>query len=333
MSRPYDRFDWLAGRQEEAIDPAVPIIDPHHHLWDRPGSRYLSEELHADVTASHNITHTVFVECGFGYDDGPSHLRPVGETRAVVAEADRFASLGSARLAGIVGHADMALGQAIGEVLDTHLDAGGGLFRGIRHGTNISDDLAAPSGHHQPAPGIITTDTFAAAGHELARRGLTFDAWMYHSQLPELAVFANAVPDLTIVLDHLGGPLGVGHYADDRHGVREVWEEGMAQVAACPNVAVKLGGLGMDQRFGPGWSKGERPPSSEAVAAHWQPWVDSVINLFGADRVMCESNFPVDRQSVPSSVLWNAMQRLISRYSEAEQAALQRGTAARVYRI
>jgi predicted TIM-barrel fold metal-dependent hydrolase len=333
MSTTYDRLDWLEGRQEIAIDGSTSIIDPHHHLWDRPASRYLAEQLHADVTGSHNITHTVFVECGFGYDDGPDHLRPVGETKAVATEAERFASLGTARLAGIVGHADMMLGSAISEVLDAHVDAGAGLFRGIRHGTNISDDPAAPDGHHQPTPGMVTTDTFADAGRELALRNLSFDAWMYHEQLPELVVLARALPELTIVLDHLGGPLGVGRHALDPQGTRAVWSEGLAMVAECPNVVIKVGGLGMDQRFGTGWNGGERPPSSAVVANHWQPWVDTAIGLFGATRVMCESNFPVDRQCLPYPVVWNAMQRLIAGHSDADRAAMVRGTAARIYRI
>jgi len=329
----YNRFDWLGLRQEAALDSEVPIIDPHHHLWDRPHGRYLANELDADVTGSHNITHTVFVECGFSYDSGPEHLRPVGETRAVVAEADRFAGLGLARLAGIVGHADMTLGSAIGEVLDAHLDAGAGLFRGVRHGTNLSDEPVAPSGHHKPTPGMITNDTFAEAGRELAERNLSFDAWMYHEQLPELAVLANAVPDLTIVLDHLGGPLGVGRYALDTRATHATWSDGLAVAAACPNVVIKVGGLGMDQRFGTGWNEGNRPPSSEEVAAHWRPWVDTAIELFGPSRVMCESNFPVDRQCLTYPVVWNAMQRLIADHTAEERDAMLRNTAAEVYRI
>lgn len=332
-SETYHRFDWLAGRQETALDDRASIVDPHHHLWDRPTSRYLAEELHADVTSSHQVTHTVFVECGFGYDDGPTHLRPVGETRTVAAEAERLADMGTCRLAGIVGFADMTLGSDIGEVLDAHVDAGAGLFRGIRHGTNISDDPAAPSGHHRPTPGMIMTEVFHVAAAELVKRDLSFDAWMYHEQLPELAVFAHATPELTIVLNHLGGPLGVGRYALDRERTLAVWREGMAEVAACPNVVVKVGGLGMDQRFGTGWNEGKQPPSSEEVAAHWHPWVDSVIDLFGPSRVMCESNFPVDRQCLPYPVVWNAMQRLIAEHTAEERDAMLRRTAARAYRI
>lgn len=329
----YNRFDWLSTRQEIALNPATPIIDPHHHLWDRPTSRYLAEELHSDVAGSHNVTHTVFVECGFAYDDGPTHLRPVGETRAVAAEAQRLADKGTCRLAGIVGFADMTLGSSIGEVLDAHVDAGAGLFRGIRHGTNISDDPAAPNGHHKPTPGMMQTDTFTTAANELAERGLTFDAWLYHEQLHELVAFAKAVPDLTVVLNHLGGPLGVGRYAEDPARTQATWHEGMTAVAECPNVMVKVGGIGMDQRFGTGWNNGERPPSSEDVAAHWQPWVDTVIGLFGPTRVMCESNFPVDRQCLPYPVVWNAMQRLIARYRSVDRASMLNGTAARTYQL
>lgn len=333
MTDAYDRFEWLNSHHEKAIDNQLPIVDPHHHLWDRAGSRYLAEELHADATSSHNITHTVFVECGFSYDDGPEHLRPVGETRTVAAEAERFAELGSARLAGIVGHADMMLGSAIGEVLDAHVDAGAGLFRGIRHGTNLSDDPTVPQGHHKPTPGMIMTDPFAEAGSELARRDLTFDAWVYHEQLPELAVFANAVPDLTIVVDHLGGPLGIGRFALDPGGTRTVWAEGLAEVAACPNAAIKVGGLGMEQRFGTEWTNGERPPTSATVATHWQPWFDTVVELFGPGRVMCESNFPVDRQCLTYPVAWNTMQRLTADHDDADRNAMLRTTAARIYNI
>lgn len=329
----YDRFDWLAGRSEEPFDASTPIIDAHHHLWDRPTSRYLAEELHTDLTTSHNVTHSVFVECGFGYDDGPPPLRPVGETRSVAAEAKRLSTLGTARLGAIVGHADMALGAAIAEVLDAHIEAGAGLFRGIRHGTNISDDPAAPSGHHQPTPGMMASSAFLNAARALGERSLSFDAWVYHHQLTEVAAFARAVPELTIVLNHLGGPLGVGRYADHPDDAWTVWRDGMAAVAACPNVVVKIGGIGMTLRFGTDWAIIERPPSSEQVAAHWQPWADTTIGLFGPSRVMCESNFPVDRQCLSYPVVWNSLQRLVARYGDEERSAMLHGTAAQTYRI
>lgn len=330
----YGRFEWLSGRSEEALDPATPIVDAHHHLWDLPTSRYLAAELHADVTGSHNITNTVFVECTFGYfSDGPESLRPVGETRAVAAEAKRLAELGSTRLSGIVGHADMTLGSAIGDVLDAHVDAGAGLFRGIRHGTNLSDDPAARRGHRKPTPKMMLSPAFADAARELAMRDLTFDAWMYHDQLHELPVLAAEVPELTIVLNHLGGPLGVGSYAIDPPATRAAWADGIAAVAACPNVVVKVGGLGMDHQFGTGWTTADTPPSSEEVADHWEPWVHESIERFGPNRVIFESNFPVDRQCLTYPVVWNALQRLAGPYPKADQSAMFSGTAARVYRV
>jgi len=329
----YGRFDWLAEQHEGALDGEMPIIDPHHHLWDLPTSRYLADELHADITESHHITHTVFVECGFGYDDGPRPMRPVGETRSVAAEAERLATMGTARLAAIVGHADMTLGSAVGEVLDAHVDAGAGLFRGVRHGTNVSDEPLARRGHHRPTPGMMAAPEFADAARALAARDLSLDAWMYHDQLSDLVTLARAVPELVIVLNHLGGPLGVGRYASDPEGTRVAWQAGMAAVAACPNVVLKVGGIGMDHQFGHGWNALDQPPSSETVAAHWQPWVDTAIEFFGPSRVMCESNFPVDRQCLSYPVVWNALQRLTAGYSNAERAAMFSGTAAQAYRI
>lgn len=329
----YGRFEWLDGRNEPALDATMPIIDAHHHLWDMPTSRYLADEFHADVTSTHHITHTVFAECAFSYDDGPDALAPVGETRAIAAQAERLSELGSVRLGAIVAHADMALGAAVGEVLDAHIDAGAGLFRGIRHGTNLSDDPAARRGHRKPTAGMLTTSAFADGVRELATRGLSFDAWMYHDQLHELVVLAEAVPDLAIVLNHMGGPLNVGRYARDRDGTRAIWLDSMTALAKHDNITVKVGGLGMDHQFGTGWSDGGRPPSSEQVADHWRPWVETTIELFGPNRVMFESNFPIDRQCLTYPVVWNALQRLASAYSTDEQASMFRSTAARVYQI
>ena len=329
----YDRFEWLANRRETALDPEIEIVDSHHHLWDLPTSRYLAEELLVDITASHNVTRTVFVECRFGYDEGPPHLRPVGETRSVAHEADRLAELGAARIGAIVGFADLSLRSAVGEVLDAHIDAGNGLFRGVRHGTNLSDDPAARRGHQQPTPNMMLEASFAAGVRELARRGLSFDAWMYHDQLHELVSLARSVPDCSIVLNHMGGPLNVGRYAANQAESWSVWYASMVAIATCPNVVVKVGGLGMDHQFGMGWSDGAAPPSSTEVAAHWRPWVEATIETFGPERVMFESNFPIDRQCLTYPVVWNALQRLSTDYDDSERAAMFSGTAARIYRL
>jgi len=94
-----DRLEWISQRNEEAIDPSIRIVDPHHHLWHRGGSRYLAEELREDTTRSHNVTNTVFVECKANYDrDRPKELQPVGETVFVEGEARRTKVMGGPQI-------------------------------------------------------------------------------------------------------------------------------------------------------------------------------------------------------------------------------------------
>lgn len=330
----YERHDWLRLRVEEPIDATRPIVDAHHHLWYRAASTYLAPELGADTTGSHNVTHTVFVECSSAYDgSGPTELRPVGETRFVAAEAARLAELGPTQLGAIVSFADMRLGDAVEDVLAAHEAAGAGLFRGVRHGVNWSASSEVKNGHHDPTSGLMADAQFRRGVMTLGRLGFSFDAWSYFDQLGELADLARAVPDCTFVLNHLGGPLGIGPHARDRAAMRSAWAAGMASVAACPNVVVKVGGIGMDHYFGMGWAELAAPPPSEAVAAYWADIVHRIVELFGPDRCMFESNYPVDRQTLPYPVLWNAFQILAEQYDGAEQDSLFRATAARVYRI
>jgi len=330
----YERHDWLRLRIEEPVDPDRPIVDAHHHLWDRAAGTYLAAELHADTARSHNVTHTVFVECSSAYDTtGPTELRPVGETRFVAAEAARFADLGTTRLGAIVSFADMRLGAAVEEVLAAHEAAGGGLFRGVRHGTNWSCSPEVKNGHHDPTGGLLADAEFRLGVTTLGRLGYTFDAWLYFDQLDELANLARAVPGCTFVVNHFGGPLGIGPHARDRAAVESRWDEGMTSLATCKNVVAKLGGIGMDHYYGMGWSDLAAPPTSDVVAAYWSFTVHRTIDLFGPDRCMFESNYPVDRQTLPYPVLWNAFQKLAHRYDSREQDALFRATATRVYRI
>lgn len=329
----YDRHGWLAQTVEQAIDPDQRILDPHHHLWERNGATYLAAELSADATTSHNVTDTVFVECMSGYDDGPEHLAPVGETRFVAAQAAETQRLGGPTIGAIVGHADLRLGTAVNEVLIAHEQAGGGLFRGIRHGTNVSSHPDVKTGHHAPIPGLMGDATFRQGLATLADMGYSFDAWLYFDQLDELADMARAVPHCPIVLDHLGGPLGVGGYAVMRDQMIAHWRAAMTEVATCPNVVLKIGGIGMEHYFGNDWSMQPRPPGSEEVASYWADMVRWAIDAFSPERCMFESNFPVDRQTLPYTVLWNAFQILGSQYDEEERAALFFGTGAKAYRI
>lgn len=330
-----DRFEWLAGRVEEAVDAQQRIVDPHHHLWNRGGSTYLAPELLADTGATHNVTQTVFVECMSKYNrDAPEPLQPVGETVFVAAEAAKMREGVGATIEGIVGFADLALGDAVEEVLRAHEEAAGGLFRGVRHGTAWSSDPTIGIAHTNPPEGLLGDPTFRAGAAKLASMGHSFDAWLFHPQLDELVAFARALPELSIVLDHLGAPLGVGEYAGADDEVRRVWAASLAELATCSNVTLKIGGIGMDNYFGTGWTADEIPPSSEAVAAHWGDRIRWCIDTFGPGRCMFESNFPVDRQSLTYAVVWNAFQRIVAdHFDQAERDDLFWRSASRVYRL
>lgn len=329
-----DRFDWLAQRNEEPVDPERRIVDPHHHLWDRNGSTYLAAELLADTRSTHNVTHTVFVECRSKYDrEAPAALAPVGETSFVVREAEAAAAIGGTTIGAIVSFADMMLGERVEDVLVAHDVAGNGLFRGIRHAVSWDPHPDVPTGHSDPSESMMTTPEFHAGVAKLGDMGFSYDAWMYHPQLPELVGLARAVPETSIIVDHLGGPMGIGPYAADRAAATAQWQASMSDLAQCPNVTLKVGGIGMDGYFGLGWVGQPAPPSSDTVVAAWQDRVHWCIDTFGPDRCMFESNFPVDRQALTYPVLWNALQKMASRYSEAEQDAMFSGTATRIYRI
>jgi L-fuconolactonase len=320
---------------EDVLEPERPICDPHHHLWDHPGRRYLLDELLADAGSGHNVVTTVFVECmSMHRASGPGEMRPVGETEFVngIAAMSASGGFGRTRVAsGIVSFADLALGERVGAVLDAHL-AVSPRFRGIRHaaGWDASDKIR--NSHTNPPPGLLGDARFRRGFAELAPRGLTFDAWLYHPQLPELADLAKAFPDTTIILDHFGGPLGIGPYAGRRAEVFSVWKTAIRALADCPNVVVKLGGLVMPLN-GFGFHKREPPIGSIELAEATRDWYLHTIECFGVERCMFESNFPVDKVSVSYRVLWNSFKRLTANFSAAERAALFHDTAARVYRL
>ncbi|HUB96079.1 MAG TPA: amidohydrolase family protein [Stellaceae bacterium] len=327
---------WLATRVEEAIEPERPIIDPHHHLWDRQ-QRYLLDELLKDLNTGHKILATVYLQCGSMYRAGgdPAYAS-VGETEFVngIAAMSASGGYGTARAcAGIVGHADLyGLGAGVEPVLEAHVRAGGGRFRGVRNSSVWDADASIVSVPVPPPRGLLGDARFREGFARLATFGLSFDAWLYHPQIGELAALARAFPDTTIVLDHVGGPLGVGAYKGRRADVFAVWRDAIREIARCPNVNVKLGGLGM-KWIGFGFEEKPRPPASEELAREWRPYLETCIEAFGPDRAMFESNFPVDKQSCSYAALWNAFKRFAGPYSEAEKKALFFGTAARVYRL
>ncbi len=329
MSEP--RPDWLASRQEEILEPDLPIIDPHHHLWDRLGG-YLLEDLLEDLGSGHDIRQTVFIQCRYAHhEDGPLQLRPVGETEAVTAIAEAAEARGHEGVcAAIVGFADLTLGAAVEEVLEAHATAAKGRFRGIRHITahEPSFDTYLPP----VPPDVMESAAFREGFARLAPAGLSFDGWLYHPQIAAFTDLARAFPETTIVLDHFGGPLGIGAYRDRGDEVFATWKADIAALAACPNVSMKLGGLGMDIT-GCTWRDQPAPPSSEEIAEAYRPWVETAIETFGADRCMFESNFPVDKIACSYPLLWNAFKRLASGAGDAEKSALFHDTAKRVYRL
>lgn len=330
-----DHQSWLDQVREDIVEPELPICDPHHHLWDRDGSRYLLDELLDDVVSGHNVVSTVFVECGSMYRaDGPQAMQPVGETEFVNGIAAMAASGGYGEVracAGIVGFADLTLGAAVGEVLDVHL-ARSDRFRGIRHAAGWDADDRVRNSHTNPPAHLLLDEAFRAGMSELGKRGLSFDAWLYHSQIPELTDLARAQPDVTIIFDHFGGPLGIGPYEGHGEAIFQRWCEDVAELARCPNVYAKLGGLVMPVN-GFDFHKRAIPPTSDELVAATGRYYRHAIECFGVERCMFESNFPVDKRSCSYPVLWNAFKKLVSDASADEKRQLFHDTACRTYRI
>jgi len=323
---------WLARTREEPIDPEREICDPHHHLWDYPESRYMLSELHADTGAGHNVTSTVFVECASGYrESGPEDMRVVGETEFVLEAAERSDGAG-ASIAGIVSHANLLLGDRAKPVLEAHIEAGGGRFRGIRHSAAFDPSPDIRVSHSNPPPSMLLRSDFREGFACLGPLELSFDSWLYHPQIDELTDLAHAFPDTRIILDHVGGPLGIGPYQGRRREVMAAWRKSIAELARCENVVVKLGGLPM-KICGFGWHKQDEPPSSAVTAEAHRPYYLHCIDHFGVGRCMFESNFPVDRAGGSYTLLWNSFQRIVGDFSEDEKAALFCNTARRVYRL
>jgi L-fuconolactonase len=333
--RSMDRIDWLAQVTETIIEPERPICDPHHHLWDHPDSRYLLDELLDDTRSGHNIVSSVFVECASMYrEDGPDAMRPVGETEFVNGVAAMTASGGYGRIracAGIVSFADLNLGPAVGDVLDAHRDSST-RFRGIRHAAGWDRDDEVRNSHTNPFAHMLADQTFREGYAELGKRGLSFDAWLYHPQIPELIDLARAFPDTPIIFDHFGGPLGIGPYQAKREEIFIAWRKNMAELAQCPNVFAKLGGLVMPIN-GFGFHKRDRPATSDEIVEATGLYYRHALDCFGAERCMFESNFPVDKQSCSYAVLWNAFKKMVADASESEKSALFHDTATRAYRL
>lgn len=328
--------EWLERVREDIIEPDLPIIDPHHHLWDFPGSRYMLDELNADTGSGHNIRATVFVECTAMYRaEGPEHLKPVGETEFVNGIAAQSASglYGEMRACkGIVGFADLALGGAVEEVLEAHIIAAPDRFRGIRHASAFDDSDAVRPAHTNPPKFLLGEAKFREGFAKLSSYGLSFDAWLFHHQISELTSLARAFPETTIILDHFGGPLGIGPHEGKRSEIFAQWMKDIVDLSECPNVVAKIGGINMAVN-GFDWHKRHTPPTSDELVAVTQDYYLHTIDAFGPDRCMFESNFPVDKLSCSYSVLWNAFKKIAKDFNPEEKAAMFHDTAQRVYRL
>ncbi len=335
---PFGGNDWLALTEEPTLEPEIPICDPHHHFWDLrperiPYPRYLLHELLADINSGHNVRSTVFVETRAMYrPDGPEELRPVGEVEFVqgLAAASASGIYGPSRAAAsIVGHANLLLGERVEPVLEALQAASPNRFRGIRQ--SVAWD-PHPEVENRVPEGTLASETFRAGARVLARMGFSLEGSLVFPQMPELADFAKAVPDLSIILIHLGGLSRTGPYANRDNEVLATWRRGIAAVAECPNVTLKLGGMGMP-RLGFDWHARSKPAGSEELAETMAPYMDYCIEQFGPDRCMFESNFPPDKMSYSYNVMYNAFKRLSKGYSAGERASMFHDTAARVYRI
>lgn len=328
------RETWLRSTNEEPLEPDLPICDSHHHLWDYPDSfpenrielaarpmrHYLLSHLLEDIAGGHNIVQTVFMECGSMYKkDGPQELRPIGETEFVqgIAAQSWSGQYGNTAVAaGIIGWADLMLGREVARVLEAHLAASGSRFRGIRfRDANLFSDPKLRQG-------------FAL----LRKYNLSFDSFLYYNQLPSLIDLARAFPETIIILDHIGTPLDIGPNSNKRDLVFQEWKKNIKVLSTCPNVNVKLGGLGMPMS-GFNWDKRAVPINSIEMAEAVAPYYLWCIEQFGVRRCMFESNFPVDKLAYSYTVVWNAFKRIVKGCSSEEKASLFYDTAVRVYRL
>ena len=330
------RPDWLATRVESALEPALPIIDPHHHLWDAPqrDTRYFLDDLNADLASGHNIISTVFIECHAMYRaGGDPAMQAVGEVEFANGWAAMSASgtYGRTRVCeGIVGYAELGLGADVRRVLDAQVAAAGKRFKGVRNLSVWHKDPDARGSSANPPPDVLTNPKFIDGLKVLTGMGLTFDGFMYHTQLGELATVARKVPDARIVANHCGGIIGIGPYAGREKETFVEWKAAMRDLATCPNVRLKVGGLGM-RLYGFDVHTKEMAPSSEELANAWRAHVETCIEIFGPKRCMLESNFPVDKGSCSYGNLWNAFKRLTASFSGEEKDWLYRRTAAETY--
>ena len=327
----------MRAEREHPIDAAMPIVDPHMHFFHRGENRYLVEEFARDVVQSgHNIEATVAIECkAFYRAGGPEDLRCIGETEffvgmAALCESGKYTRTRGA--AAIVPFADLMLGDAVRPVLEAHIEAGNGRVRGIRQPSKWDADPVVRGTYGPQRAGLYLEPAFRKGLAVATSLGLSFDASVYHPQLPDLVDLVRAHPDANIILIHSGSPVGRGSYAGKDRVVYADWRREMGVLAKCPNVTVKLGGI-LHCLHAFDFEYAERPLTSQELLGSWRPWLEGCIELFGVGRCMAASNFPVEKNGFGYGTLWNMYQRLAALWSRDEKAAFFCGNAKRIYRL
>jgi L-fuconolactonase len=326
-----------AGRDEPILDPEIAIVDSHQHLFQRPTLRYLFDDYLADTNAGHRIIASVYVETqAFARARGPEWLRPLGEIEFAngIGAMSASGAFGDSRIcAAIVGYADLRLGDQLGDYLDRALALAPDRFRGLRQ-IAVDHPTEAPYRYiaHRPPRGLFKHPEIHNSLRQVARRGLVFDVAAFHTQLPDVIPLADAFPETCFVINHCGHAILMDTPVADRPDVFRLWRATLAECARRPNIICKIGGLGLPF-WGFGLEERTDPIGYMELASIWKPWVETTIELFGADRCMMESNYPPDSRSAGFVPLWNAMKYLVRSASESEKAAMFRDTAVRVYRI
>ncbi|RJG03265.1 amidohydrolase family protein [Noviherbaspirillum sedimenti] len=323
-----------APMRENIVMPDLPIVDAHIHLWDRIGFDYFAPEFLVDVADGHNVTASIYVECNMRYSDDPRpDFQPIGETEFVLEQAKLAEGSGHDLACGILGAVNLPLGADVEPIIDAQIAAGQGRFRGVRF--RVAFDTDPVAGYNEigyPSGSVLDNPAFLDAARCLARKGLVLDLWAFHTQLDDVLRFAEKVPELTIVLDHVGGPLGVGRYASMRKEVFGHWSRGIGSLATAPNVNVKLSGLGIS-RLGFNFAGGGQAQSSDELVAAWKPYVRTCVEAFGPERSIFGSNFPVDRAAASYRTLLNGFKKMLADIGDVELRAVFAENARRVYRL
>lgn len=331
---PQIRPDWLGLNKEEPLEPDLPIIDAHHHLWNRPGNVYRFGEYLEDISSGHNIVATIYVQARSGYwEHGPEILKPAGEidfAMDMAKQASSAAGNKTALCAAIIGGADLMQGENVAPALERMVDLSEGRLRGIRNQTAWHADPNIRSSPFPTSPGMVASEAFRLGAKALNRFGLSLDVWAYQTQLIEVESLARFLPGLRIIINHAGGPLGIGLYRENRKAAFDQWKTDLQNLAKLPNVHVKLSGLGM-RANGFEHDALERPPTSVYLADCIRPYVETAIEIFGPNRCMFESNFPVDKGMYSYCTLWNAFKRICENYSNSDKSFLFHDASHQIY--